>query len=850
MNYNVFICYRGTGSNNSRNCVDGKYVALDVCYELEKAPFVKCFFAPKVYKAGDDFRNDVPKILSTVKVAILVMTDGFFDYCEDENDILRYEIKCILERPIKILPISVNGFSLQDKRDKLIAIFGEENVNKFITTVNTSYNGIYDFPKATSELCEQIKGYLAAAENNYSFQDVDNKSLLYYLDEICACSSVTYALDKIIEALKNVLQNDKQTLKEIRTDVVRLINKVCERVPHFSTLKNQVLEELISLLKKYKNHDDARDALDKYMSKKADVQKKILKYRTSAIAQNDGILVFSESKHVINILTELINSTKKTCTVYVCEARAKVALPFSDAKRIYDQLHNYKEKYLITENSIYTLMAEGKITKVLLGACAVDIKDGILTSFVNTSGTESILLWAKKLGIPVCVISELDKKLVEFKNRENIISTKDVSAEGYMADEINYVHISREENVIFISEIGIDIAEIVGFYLKDICKDKRILTSSSAEFIKHCDANEFLVEKKLLDDLVNKAEINVAKIIDTHQSKKDNYLNLERIKGMRLFELFVTLDYLGQASCDKAILLKKRLLERCNIQQNVLNHRIKELLSNDSSITPYPAIKIVDFIPFLYKMMLISYSQNVSNVSLTELKTEAKAIYDRFLYFVNQNPMPFRDSTLKNMAINDPRLMNIEFDISTKEKLEGTAQKIYSIISEEDFDYFENAKIYDFDFSSCINTTAFYDDFIGLNMHERSYSIEIENQVINEYIDNEEFLIALIVRFLRFGGRKLAYKIINPDYHKIRFMYDDGQFYFKKIKLYIDVLFPKYKESYPNFYKLVCDIAEADITTPEFDIFSYMNSDFNRTAWQGMCEGNFDESLADSKTIR
>jgi hypothetical protein len=40
---------------------------------------------------------------------------------------------------------------------------------------------------------------------------------------------------------------------------------------------------------------------------------------------------------------------------------------------------------------------------------------------------------------------------------------------------------------------------------------------------------------------------------------------------------------------------------------------------------------------------------------------------------------------------------------------------------------------------------------------------------------------ALLVRYLRFGGRKLLYRLLNPAAFAVRFRYDDPGFYFERL---------------------------------------------------------------------
>ena len=633
-----------------------------------------------------------------------------------------------------------------------------------------------------------------------------------------------------------VLQDETQTLEEIKNDVIFFIHKLCEKVPHFSSLKTTNLSELISCLN-CETCYDARIALEDYKDQKNKIQKTITYLSNRIISKNDRILTFSESKHVINLLNNLSTPTKQTCKIYICEARAKVLQPFKDAKNIYNQLKGFdNNKFLISDNSITTLIEENKINKILLGACGVTLINGEMVNFVNTAGTEIILNIAEKYKIPVFIVSESDKKLNNFQNRETNTSTLDVKQEGYSCDEINYVKLPRTENMIFISEKGLDIHFLLTHYKNDIWKDKRKLIVKDDSFIKCCNELEYPIEKDILSRLSNVNGIHLPKILYSNDSRRQ--ITLEKIEGVRLFELFVVLDYLATKGVTEAIDAKNALLAKCAKQQKIIISEISNVY-NKSNLSIYPKIKVVDFIEFFYNAILLNNSLNFCDIDLTLLKNEAEELYERFSYYANLNPYPFRDSTIKNMAIQYKPFENIVCDVSTPANLENFARSVYTVLKSKSFDNFKSAKIYDFDFASCIDYTTQYDDLIGLLMHERTYSLQTENKIIKQFKNNEEFLISLIVRYLRFGGRKLSYKFINSSFHSIRFKFDNGQFYFKKLEFLTKKILPDYFNKYPIFYDFIHRIANLEILDSEFDLFECLKTnDDKRISWMGLCNVN------------
>lgn len=65
----------------------------------------------------------------------------------------------------------------------------------------------------------------------------------------------------------------------------------------------------------------------------------------------------------------------------------------------------------------------------------------------------------------------------------------------------------------------------------------------------------------------------------------------------------------------------------------------------------------------------------------------------------------------------------------------------------------------------------------------------------------------LLVRYLRFGGRKLAYRIINSQGFKVRFAFDNPMFYFETLRKSAEQLSPEFVLKYPGLFSVVEAIA-------------------------------------------
>lgn len=518
--------------------------------------------------------------------------------------------------------------------------------------------------------------------------------------------------------------------------------------------------------------------------------------------------------------------------------RSKCKEPFDDAIEIHNKLRQklypsrYKQQIIITDCSVYQLICEHKITKIVFGACAVELNQGILTGFVNAAGTEVILMLAEKFNIPVYIVSDSEKPQNSFECRELQLSIKGIKS--YLAkrsvvendiDAVDYVRISRTPNMVFVSENGQDITKIADYFWNDICKDKRkALTENDKTFIKICEKSEFDFETDLITDLKNN-QCNVPGILISDGKKKS--LKMERVKGIRLFELFVILDELAREGLKNAIEIKAKLLDRCNKNQEKIIDIITEWNSgNRNNLEPYPISKIEDMLVNLYYSIVAYYPDERFTLNENTLRLETRNLYNKFC---QKATVPFRDSTIKNMALKIDELDEID-NIVNEELKERMKEKIKNFISHDNFDKYD---IVDFDFSSCKNLTMRYDDFIGLNMHESTYNAAIENYILDKFIGNEDFAISLFVRYLRFAGRKRMYRLMNPSFHNIRFRYDNEKFYFKKFIYIVDKIMPSFREEYKTIYKLFKKLSELPNTNPKFDMIKHLYN-FHAEPWLGL----------------
>ena len=173
--------------------------------------------------------------------------------------------------------------------------------------------------------------------------------------------------------------------------------------------------------------------------------------------------------------------------------------------------------------------------------------------------------------------------------------------------------------------------------------------------------------------------------------------------------------------------------------------------------------------------------------------------------------VPFRDATTKNMIVGDIRLAVKDPEDSEVAQQAATA----ALLDTESVDYWSSVRLVDIDFSSVNHLTSPEDDPISLLCHEWTFGsteLKAESFILEPMLglpNAERTAASFLVRYLRFGGRKLAYRLINAQGFKVRFAYDDPLFYFDRLPGICSSLCSEFALAHAPLLELIEVIAEA-----------------------------------------
>jgi hypothetical protein len=307
-------------------------------------------------------------------------------------------------------------------------------------------------------------------------------------------------------------------------------------------------------------------------------------------------------------------------------------------------------------------------------------------------------------------------------------------------------------------------------FLEDLWKDQRVLELTDEGGIKvlrrHRDFQTAIDEEhRFLERLRAQVTFRIPRLI----SHSPENLTFEYIAGTRAFNLFMDLKILYRQTRDQrflasalqlAFLLAEDLKE---FQRVVVSDPVLQSLRRS-----YPAR---EKLANVYRLLISALPSTIPFESIAEDLDRIAVPY------CEHTAVAFRDATPKNVILLIPALYQTRFQ-TYHQRLEQIQQMVFSgemtsrLIQEH---------VYHIDFSGCLFGCPMSDDWVALRQHEGTEwlspflpDVETEESPLD--------LCVKFVRFTRFGGRKLAYRLFNRDGYQIRFHHDHEAYYFQGLK--------------------------------------------------------------------
>ncbi|WP_371347441.1 hypothetical protein [Ancylobacter sp. IITR112] len=269
----------------------------------------------------------------------------------------------------------------------------------------------------------------------------------------------------------------------------------------------------------------------------------------------------------------------------------------------------------------------------------------------------------------------------------------------------------------------------------------------------------------------------------------DSELHLELVEGIRLYDLLRLLrqigdgePQLGPVAGDVARRLLGRARRRAERMQALLGEAAGSL-----STGPYPcAIKVEGMFSLLSELFGLPPLDDAMRVELDAFRERWDAAVS----------VPFRDATPKNIIVAVEALA-----VGRHPGEAARRAALARLLADGDEAFWREVPLFDIDFASVEHLTVPEDDMVSLLGHEASFRALTEvgaadaAPVAGELAEiarrnPPRAALAFFVRYLRFAGRKVAYRVVNPVGGATRFRHDRFGFYFQALPRLLAALDP------------------------------------------------------------
>jgi hypothetical protein len=338
-------------------------------------------------------------------------------------------------------------------------------------------------------------------------------------------------------------------------------------------------------------------------------------------------------------------------------------------------------------------------------------------------------------------------------------------------------------------------------FKEELWKDQRRLETREGpggmSLVKHFATKEEGETELYVLEVLSGSEAERKRVPRVVSSSEDK-VELEYVRGIRLFNLLVELDHVPDDLLPVAARAKTKILARADTNQR----EIQQLLSACEPLPhwrPYQAgAKVHAIVRLLAPALDFAYDEAALDRELLDFEE----------IWEPMTSVPFRDATTKNMVLATPELWLGSFDGEDERR-----EMIIDSLRAEDEPEWLSAEIVDFDFASCGEQSTPEDDLISLHFHERTWRaapVSSEDLVWNKADhDSARAALTFITRYYRFGGRKAAYRLLHPWGHRVRFRHDRDAFYFERLPDIVGRLSPAVEERFPVLMDVTATIARS-----------------------------------------
>ncbi|MFM7642148.1 MAG: NTP transferase domain-containing protein [Cyanobium sp.] len=362
----------------------------------------------------------------------------------------------------------------------------------------------------------------------------------------------------------------------------------------------------------------------------------------------------------------------------------------------------------------------------------------------------------------------------------------------------------------------------IATFRRTISKEERNLggpdRSVAGGYVKVCaSAEHAAIEASALEWLHAATGSQVPKVLALHHQT----LVVEPLRGVRLYDLMRLLRGIeekraergAQARAASKLLLRRSLTHLLQLQRALLDWPCA------AQCPAYPlASHVAGLLALLLRLLGLPPLRPFECRELRALRCRWEA---------GDALIPFRDATPKNILVGIEELAP-----TPGIKPEDRVARLLAWLDRGEVD---SVPLVNYDFTSVMHRTAPEDDLFSLLSHAES--LPVGRSLLDELVpgavhwpnavaqlvtrihpaikpDRERAARALLVRYLRFGGRKLLYRLVNPAAFAVRFRYDNPVVYFQHLPAALTQLDPNFGASFPLLMARLLQLKQATALLP------------------------------------
>lgn len=232
-----------------------------------------------------------------------------------------------------------------------------------------------------------------------------------FLRELLGAGSLpteSRVVDGILRQVVRILETGTP-LDRVENTLKSALRTLISHRPNYQVLKHLQQDVFPSWFQlSSRSMSDIRDKATRLISERGAMKMDIAGRGAEILKPGDKLLIYSQSVRVVDAIGRFLQShPEQKVELIVCERRHKSPHPAHDALSLADNLRDFEVRItIIPDASLANLMAQGGISRVLLGAHAIFEWPDERIMFVNTTGTLTIVQLAAVYGIPTYVLAE------------------------------------------------------------------------------------------------------------------------------------------------------------------------------------------------------------------------------------------------------------------------------------------------------------------------------------------------------------------------------------------------------------------------------------------------------------